>query len=566
VIDVGGRGVAEVRVQFEPATYSGFGSAAAGASARTAADGTFRIRSPRRPGRLIATGEGYVTLVPVTWFGFAPEPPVVVVVATPCELSGRVTDELGRPLEATSIVVMLTPGPGWELPVEVATFGHLLARGATRAEGTFSLPGIPCVDGVTVFVHREGYSTTRLAPAERGWTGLEIRLERDDRLVTVTGVVLGPAGGPVVGARVAAGETVTDSDSLGRFSVACAARGDRAAGWAAAPGLGSDVVWIDLDSRDAVEGVTLVLGGVDHSIKGVVVDELGAPQAGCLVSVLESTPIGRTSRQVGELTFEQSLSVEQILADSGPGTEDPSWVHCDAEGSFTIRPLADREYTVLVVRPDDLASAAYGPVAVDRNELRLVLPGLESSRVAGRVRAPDGTPLEGCVVAAELEVSASGSSDLHEVRLPSGTAASTRTDADGRFVLEGLRVEGVALSIVGPQLVGETRISLDELGDPAHLDIVVPVSGQFRLSFAGDTRPDFDGLRVESEEGEALLISFEFMGATVTGLAAPCPGGRTGVITVDSSARRLVLTSQGTVVRTLPLDLVAGGLTVVEVP
>lgn len=182
-------------------------------------------------------------------------------------------------------------------------------------------------------------------------------------------------------------------------------------------------------SEADLEDVVVSVSPRPH-VSGVVLDEAGKPLAGLSVR-LEGEP--DPSRPPGPFSGAPARGTAVTAAD----------------GSFVVYGLDPERLTLVIEdgrgQPVRLLDATRATVVVserdiDGLELRVALP---QGRIAGLVRGPDGEPLADAMVMVAAASDGKGSRTRSE-------HTPTITDADGRFVLEGLADRSYDLYAHGP--------------------------------------------------------------------------------------------------------------------
>lgn len=157
------------------------------------------------------------------------------------------------------------------------------------------------------------------------------------------------------------------------------------------------------------------------SIRGVVVDQHGDPEANAWVS---ATPADEKLS-----IWAQRLAVSQ-----------PARVLCDADGRFELTGLSPRaRYTLRVEQPYDNATVVHGVAA--GQDVRIVLPS--SGSISGIVRDVNGRPVARAQVSAQQHETAS--------------ARTTTSSEDGSFEIERVPAGEVVLLARHPTL---SRVAL----------------------------------------------------------------------------------------------------------
>ena len=238
-------------------------------------------------------------------------------------------------------------------------------------------------------------------------------------------------------------------------------------------------------------------------------------------------------------------------------------VGIDSSGNFRIDGLLPREYSLCAVDGRTLRAATLEGVRAGTLDVRIAIPdGGLYERVAGRVVNRAGEPVPGLFVSAER--------DGFLIRSPDGSHAygtgvplkAEETDADGRFDLGRVAKEEVSLVVRGDAIV-----HLDvppPLGDrPDDLRLVVAMRCHLKVEMQ---RPSegATGFRVLDADGRALDITI-YSGRNVRGSPqGTLTDGVSEVVTVEDSARTLVVLQGSKELRRIPLSLKPGPPTIVR--
>jgi protocatechuate 3,4-dioxygenase beta subunit len=159
----------------------------------------------------------------------------------------------------------------------------------------------------------------------------------------------------------------------------------------------------------AVDDVELVLAGVGAALKGVVLDPEGRPAAGASVTVVGQLPPPL------ETKFEATF---RAIA--------PAHVVADERGEFVVEGLPVGPATVAVLHASSARHRVQAMLkAREATDVVVRLPG--SGTVAGRVLDSAGAPVEKAEVRLDAEE--------YDFLDP-----EAKSDADGRFVLEGMPI------------------------------------------------------------------------------------------------------------------------------
>ncbi len=235
-----------------------------------------------------------------------------------CVASGRVVDDLGRPVESFSIVARPV-GPGGELP----------SQRFADASGAFALHGLYPGEWLLAARHESLTPAEVAIAAPETSTGLVIVLKRHAR---VTGRVVDSAGRPVAGASIDGGARC-ESDETGAFELGEVSPGRVRVAARAGGYVPSEPRRLVLEPGEERAGVELVLG-LSGTIEGVARGRDGTPAAGERVDVRGPTGVEEEGATVGDDgTFR--------IADLAPGRYELGLVLYDGQ------PLATAEVDVV---------------------------------------------------------------------------------------------------------------------------------------------------------------------------------------------------------------------------
>ncbi|MBK7875396.1 MAG: sigma-70 family RNA polymerase sigma factor [Planctomycetes bacterium] len=345
--------------------------------ATTASDGAFRLRDVGERRWIAAKAAGFALSYLQEVRGAVGDVarPTIVLDRTGARLAGRVVDAAGLPLAG----VFVLAGEEGALPTRVLETGlstrATAPQGArTDERGEYAVDGVP-LGTCVVQARAPGTAAARVETVitESGGRA-DLQLVRGAR---VAGRVMDAAGAPIATVEFRHGppgrfaSALTHSLDDGRFELAGLPPGDVL------------VTARTLDQRGLERTFRLAAGeerewnlrfddaGGPPMIRGVVVDELGAPLAGMGVSALA-----------------------QGVADPDSATA-PS---TDARGAFALQVRPDRVYRVLVCRPDEwalLPRAFVDGARAGGEPLRLVVEDAQRTRgrVVGTVTDAAGAPV-----------------------------------------------------------------------------------------------------------------------------------------------------------------------------
>jgi len=389
--------------------------------------------------------------------------------------SGRIVDDAGKPVAGAYVKAIA--GGTFE------GYSELNARPPydrvySEDDGTFRIRGIPPGAVSTLVVTADGLAEASLAVRAQGDgvrpSPVEIVLDRGG---VVVGRVLGPEGEPVAGAtvyvvradkprlirspriRMSSSDadglvmaTTTQADADGAFEVIGLAFGTEVVVFAEARGFARSALGEPLTPAETARVVDLTL-------------RLRRPAT---LEVRLTTP-------EGERFVDATVRIGEVF-DFGPEVRRP-----DAQGVFRVSGLSAGEVAVHIEPNGYLpqrvtATLVLGEIA----EVNLVVdPG---ATVAGVVRDQDGAPLENVAVALGYEITRADGG------WSSGTAGSTKTDAEGRFSIGGLRaMKHTVRATSRGRYALRSEVSVDP---PAtNFDLVVHKMGSLRVRFES---PDAD--------------------------------------------------------------------------
>ena len=242
------------------------------------------------------------------------------------KVSGRVTDEAGKPVSGAKVRVR--SGSLFEKDDVV----HY-AEATTGSDGAFSIGNAPGKSG-SLSVRAPGYAPSSQFSMQR--TDVEkVTLKKGG---TVSGTVLDPAGKPAEGVIVLSGSLAVMTDASGNYRLAGVARGTR---MVEAQGK-SDLV-AENDSVRVKKGETSEVPlrlARSASVTGSVIDE----------KTRRPLPGVRVSASTGGFSFR-------------PGETASRRARTDAKGKFRIAGLAARRYSIKASKTDYLPATMPGIAA-----------------------------------------------------------------------------------------------------------------------------------------------------------------------------------------------------------
>jgi RNA polymerase sigma factor (sigma-70 family) len=570
--------LAGVRVELGPGASAGVPLAASAGGpalgATSGADGLFELDPQGRSGRVRAADPRYETVLAGVLERGTRE--LQVVVAPRAAAGGRVQDSQGHPLAGAKIRVWTSPAVRTRFARALDQAEDVERRVASDERGEFRFESLPLFDGMRIECELSGFEA---------WGARLVDVLADDMTITlarvgaqeraVRGRVVDLQGQPVAGALVALGLDTTSSDEHGLFVLKLDDPHSAMRGWPQKPALLRAAKAGCLPAELAAElvlgqphwpdFVVLKLGGVPLSIGGRVLGADGKPSAGALVWVSNTTTLG-----YGE---EYLLQVESLL-----GGSEQTWakVESDGEGRFEIRGLLEHPYTVVALDPRSLRRAIAREVAPGTSALELAFRADDVyARLAGRVVDARGKPVAGVRVRllANVFEAHSGARRILSHTFPLEGPA---TDAEGRFELRDVPLEGVGLSFesdaIIPRSIGnadfrEDGTSSTTLADfvgthPEALEVVVEQRAHVQLELVDSSgQPEF---KLLDEQGQAVEMNV-FMGTTRVFLQrVQCLEGRSHVVSTTERAHWLVLSRDGKETQRVRIQLVPGETTHVK--
>lgn len=275
------------------------------------------------------------------------------------KISGRVTDEAGKPLADARI--RATGGLGFE--EEDVLF---YAEAKSAADGSYSIPNAPVGSG-GLSARAAGYSPSR-QPAVQRRTIVNLTLKKGG---TIRGIVTDPAGKPADGATVITGSLAAKTDSAGAYELAAVPPGAREV----------EAFWKeDLAARrDTV-----------HVKKGETVD---APlRLAKAASVTGSVVDEKTRRPLA------GVRVSASSASFFRGDARSRRARTDGKGRFRIPGLGPRRYTLNASKTDYLPVTMPGIVAAVSPPESVAIALQRAAAVSGRVTDETGAPVPGARV------------------------------------------------------------------------------------------------------------------------------------------------------------------------
>ena len=361
--------------------------------ARTDEQGAYAFDTNQLEGVLAASTSELRALRTHVWHSQADVEGLIVV--APCaDLHGLIVDEEQGGVKNARVAVDLPENALSRIPQDLSQSGtaddwSVLADAAGRFEFRRAYTAL----GARIRVSAPGFLTAWEEVPSDIRRPLTITLARDPNAGTtrITGVVVRADGSATSAAIVVFADSRVACDAEGRFSIPVIKEraGDD---WPlAAFEPGSQGVSIPKfgqvvrQSAGEIPAQRLVLGGPALSIRGHVLDDRGEPLAGCTVALLD--PVVASDVTSPPTTVEE-------LASNNPGVR-----RTDADGSFELGGLSERDYRLQVVDDQRLGRIETDPIRAGANDVVVRYPAdAMVHELRGRVVGRDGTPLEGVQV------------------------------------------------------------------------------------------------------------------------------------------------------------------------
>lgn len=382
---------------------------------------------------VVASNEGFATLSRVFFaaFGSIDDRKLDFVLSPPREISGRVTDREGRPIQGATI-----DAARWET---LDNAGTSVGAATTGAEGEFDVTGLS-PGAFTIDVKAPGFADQQLEGTRAGTSGVALVL---DRCGSVAGSVRMPGGTPA--RRFTLVPVRLDSDfgrplpprerprtfesTDGRFELVDLQ-----------PGVYVIQVGIEGFALTESEVFAVIAAKVTEDVD-VVVDR-GARLAGRVVDSHRLPVRGARVRIKPDFRIEPSFWPDP-LPDETDDSHRISEARTDSEGRFELAALSPRSSLFVVDAPGCARFAVEG----------IALPDGETTRWESIVLADGGTIYVQCLDATGRRSGGailSCSCDFMDIR--------RAADAEGRAVFEGLR-PGIWSVGVAPQ-PGDSFVSI----------------------------------------------------------------------------------------------------------
>ena len=406
-------------------------------------------------------------------------------------LSGRLTDGAGSPRAGVVVSVGIWSVPG---ALELVIGEGDVPKGdkqqvTTASDGTFR-------------AHITGDRVVRLTlPAselvfttpqrfEVGQEDLDLGEVVAVRAAQVSGVVQDEVGNPVAGVKVSASigaigfssESSGTTANDGTFSIGKLREGNWTLATKSSRYLPTTKV-LELDAEQQVADLILVVES-GRMISGRVIDDRGVGVAGMKVV--------SQRRQVFA-----GMEIARFASDEAVPTDDL--------GNFTLAGLAGDAATIRVTGPGH-TKVTMSNVATSSSNVQIRVERL--AKVSGVVVNGDGTPVVGSKVSARTQSENSDAARLAEevadFDLP-GSSATTKTDEQGRFVLDD-----VVPGVVSIKATGKAHLAAHHRGlqvGPAQqvsdVRLIVDGGGVARITVVDDQGKGVAGAKVTLDKAQA---------------------------------------------------------------
>ncbi|NOT31789.1 MAG: carboxypeptidase regulatory-like domain-containing protein [Planctomycetes bacterium] len=569
-----GSGQPGLRVRFEHELARAFGRSPEDPLTISTAQGEFALPWPERAGRLTVEDDLFATLVRPRVDGTPLLHAPIVVVVPARDYGGRVLDEEGRSVAGATLEITLLGSFVQSIDVGDVSVHLLLPFAQTSSDemGAFRFTHVAATPAATLVAQAEGFEPEAVALPEHSSANLEVVLvRRRDTARTLHGLVLDASGRTAEGVQVSLGDATVATDGLGRFALQWEPWRERGTLRAVQAGaLPAELALETALLASAPEApLVLQLGAAPLTIRGRVLDDAGDPVLGATVFSPDTTPFGTVALREGEHSFLGGTTVEALLTGRAGPWEATLHAETDGEGRFELAGLLERNYALFAMDSRTLAGSGRVDVRGGDSDARLVLQSVGPRAVAGRVLSRAGTPLTDVRVTLgrSFAWSPAGAPDVTEwVQLPRlGPDAawtlgepSAHTDAEGRFSLAPVAIDGTFLVLQGPSIALSERVPLHAAEKLEALEIRVEASARFEIVLPG--AEEADAFSLETPDGRALPLYIEVDGAVISAARADLAAGRSGPVLANEGEWVVVLHSRATEVRRRALFFPAGGL------
>jgi hypothetical protein len=277
--------------------------------------------------------------------------------------------------------------------------------------------------------------------------------------------------------------------------------------------------------------------------------------------VSDPTRFGRVPVDMGgmEVQFEQTV---ESIARNAQMMDPPA--QTDTRGEFVLTGLCARSYQLEVIDVVNWRVAAHGPVVSGAHDVIIRLGDRrERIRVAGRVLSVAGEPVAQAIVRLALAVPGT------YLKIDGRHA---QTGADGSFEFDDVPRAALDLDVDGAHVLMYETERLDPDTDLSQLVVTVQLEGSFVVDLTR-TPERADAIRVLDADDRPLEL-YALRGTLdpqsksalmmYSNAEMPLQGGLSSKLDTGTHARTLVLLKQGQEVERVPLRLVVGELTTIE--
>ncbi len=539
-IDTTGKPIADISVRWEPSDPRGhrWGGYRDDGGRRFVTDerGELGFPRPDETGRLVVDDERFAAVAHPLLGSPSDESDtdvVHLVVAERVRVSGTVRDDSGEPLEDAVVHVSIADSRWEEIRPSSSRYEASTHEMQTGPDGTFLLDGVAWDRGVTLTISKAGWISEQRPMARPEAGPVHVVLSRPaERGSDVRGRVVGVLGDPIPGAWVSGGGWAVPTESDGSFVLASAEILAERVVTAVAPGFAPSAV-----SADEADGsLLLVLDTATSSLRGRVLDERGRPVASATLYVPDAEPFGVVTAPHRGLRLARHTTVEDMSrAGHSTARTDGPFLRTDADGGFVLAGLGHRPYTLCIVHPETLELTEVQAVRPGTTPLTVRFRGVgPDDRVAGRVVAPDGTPLSGIQLTVGRSLRTVVATDRRDSLF--GLRVGV-TDAHGRFRFEGIATDHALLFVSGEAILDGFH-HLDEVR--GERDIVVPRRCSVRLSV--DPAAAVTAVRFLDAEGTELHSLSGSSRETETNIHVHPSDGEPELLFVDERVARVAVT------------------------
>ncbi len=573
LVDVQGRGLAEIAIEFQPgsadiAAVLGPRFSAEGptrALGVTAADGRFHVPRSWGPGVVRAKEPDYATVFAAHVSPSTSREEPLAVVAPVRSIRGRVLDTDDRSLPSWKVrdTLLRLKVPSrlyFEFPLSLAhslPWEHLSPLGDP---GTFAFDHVPDVEGARMeLIQASGH--WQPIPLERGPAHNLIVTVEDSERRLVIGEIRDPEGRLIPRALLVAGDRVVFArQGIYRFPLEESEESVEVTTWAN----GLLPVDVTLSRRSSP---TIRFTDPAAILEGTVRDARGAPVPDALVLVVDEP---RLQREGGS----PILLYDWLGPKPGPGVWhdgfDPATFYrkagftgrapcfTDAEGRFRFVGVLPKSHQLVAFRSETMEITAPAP-AIPGDSAQLVFPHSERVRVAGRVTLSNGEPVAGARLS-PWKVTVD--SELGGFQECGDTVIS---DDQGWFEFPPLCPRGLRIGVDGEDIL-EQGFALDPRWGPGDQRLVVRRGVPMRVVTDRRTHAAVDCSFFGPEGSERSVIEVtdsDLRGCRWTRRVS-FHSGRTGFLIAPDDVTTLVISREGVEIDRFPWEPRVGVMNIVR--